>query len=71
MKLKDFQIEAISETSEYIRDFLVKKEQKKSDKVSEVVLKSPTGSGKTIMAAEILRNLADFFELHPYAIIWA
>jgi len=71
MKLKDFQIEAIAETSEYIRDFLVKKEQKKSDKVSEVVLKSPTGSGKTIMAAEILRNLADFFELHPYAIIWA
>ncbi len=71
MKLKDFQIEAIAETSEYIRDFLVKKEQKKNDKVSEVVLKSPTGSGKTIMAAEILRNLADFFELHPYAIIWA
>ena len=71
MKLKDFQIEAIVETSEYIRGFLVKKEQKKSDKVSEVVLKSPTGSGKTIMAAEILRNLADFFELHPYAIIWA
>ena len=71
MKLKDFQIEAIAGTSEYIRDFLVKKEQKRSDKVSEVVLKSPTGSGKTIMAAEILRNLADFFELHPYAIIWA
>ena len=71
MKLKDFQNEAIAETSEYIRDFLVKKEQKKNDKVSEVVLKSPTGSGKTIMAAEILRNLADFFELHPYAIIWA
>ena len=71
MKLKDFQVEAINETAEYIRDFLVKKEQKKSDKVSEVVLKSPTGSGKTIMAAEILRNLADFFELHPYTIIWA
>ena len=72
MILKEFQIDAINETSEYIRDFLIKKEQgKSSDKVSEVVLKSPTGSGKTIMAAEILRNLADFFELHPYAIIWA
>ena len=72
MILKDFQNDAINETSEYIRDFLIKKEQGKSpDKVSEVVLKSPTGSGKTIMAAEILRNLADFFELHPYAIIWA
>lgn len=71
MKLKEFQIEAIDEAAEYIRDFLVKKEQRKNDKVSEVVLKSPTGSGKTIMAAEVLRNLADFFELHPYAIIWA
>ena len=71
MKLIEFQVKAINETAEYIRDFLVKKEQKKSDKVSEVVLKSPTGSGKTIMAAEILRNLADFFELHPYVIIWA
>lgn len=71
MKLKDFQINAINETAEYIRDFLVKKEQGKSDKVSEVVLKSPTGSGKTIMAAEILRSLSEFFETHPYAIIWA
>lgn len=72
MILKEFQNDAINETAEYIRDFLIKKEQgKSSDKVSEVVLKSPTGSGKTIMAAEILRNLADFFELHPYAIIWA
>ena len=72
MILKDFQNDAINETVEYIRDFLIKKEQGKSpDKVSQVVLKSPTGSGKTIMAAEILRNLADFFETHPYAIIWA
>lgn len=72
MILKEFQAEAVNETAEYIRDFLVKKEQgKSSDKVSEVVLKSPTGSGKTIMAAEILRNLADFFETRPYAIIWA
>lgn len=71
MKLKEFQVNAINETAEYIRDFLVKKGQNKSDKVSEVVLKSPTGSGKTIMAAEILRNLADFFETHPYVIIWA
>ncbi len=71
MTLKEFQIEAINEVTEYIRDFLVKKEQRENDKVSEVVLKSPTGSGKTIMAAEVLRNLADFFELHPYVIIWA
>ena len=72
MILKDFQNDAINETAEYIRDFLIKKEQGKSpDKVSQVVLKSPTGSGKTIMAAEILRNLSDFFETHPYAIIWA
>ena len=72
MILKNFQNDAINETAEYIRDFLIKKEQGKSpDKVSQVVLKSPTGSGKTIMAAEILRNLSDFFEIHPYAIIWA
>ena len=72
MILKDFQNDAINETVEYIRDFLIKKEQGKStDKVSQVVLKSPTGSGKTIMAAEILCNLSDFFETHPYAIIWA
>ncbi|MBR0133822.1 DEAD/DEAH box helicase family protein [Candidatus Saccharibacteria bacterium] len=72
MILKEFQIDAINETAEYIRDFLIKKEQgKASSKVSDVVLKSPTGSGKTIMAAEILRNLADFFEAHHYVIIWA
>lgn len=70
--LKEFQLDAVRDTAEYIRDFLVKKEQGKSvGKVSEVVLKSPTGSGKTIMAAEILRELAGFFEEHPYAIIWA
>ncbi len=71
MKLKEFQVGAINETAEYIRDYLVKKEQGKNDRVAQVVLKSPTGSGKTIMAAEILRDLADFFESHPYAIIWA
>lgn len=71
MILKDFQNDAINETAEYVRDFLIKKEQGKTSGVSQVVLKSPTGSGKTIMAAEILRNLSDFFETHPYAIIWA
>ncbi len=68
MRLKEFQIDAVNETSEYIRDFLIKK---KVGKVQQVVLKSPTGSGKTIMAAEILRNLADFFETHPYIVVWA
>ncbi len=71
MILKDFQNDAINETAEYVRDFLIKKEQGKTSGVSQVILKSPTGSGKTIMAAEILRNLSDFFETHPYAIIWA
>lgn len=72
MILKEFQKDAIAEVSEYIQDFLVKREQGKSGKnVSQVVLKSPTGSGKTIMAAEILRSLSDFLETHSYAIIWA
>ena len=69
MKLKEFQRNAIEETADYIRDFLIRR---KADKPTpQVVLKSPTGSGKTIMAAEILRNLSDFLETHNYAIIWA
>lgn len=68
MKLKEFQVNAVEETADCIRDYLVKK---KPGKVAQVVLKSPTGSGKTIMAAEILRNHAEFFETHEYAIIWA
>ena len=72
MILKEFQRDAVNETVEYIKDFLVKKQQGRSvGKVSEVVLKSPTGSGKTIMASEVLRELSDFFEENPYAIIWA
>ena len=39
--------------------------------VARVVLKSPTGSGKTMMAAEILRSLEDYFEDKPFAFIWA
>ena len=72
MNLKEFQRDAVEETAEYIRDFLSKRIQgRTSSKVPEVVLKSPTGSGKTIMAAEILRELSEFFEEHSYAIIWA
>ena len=69
MKLKEFQVNAVRETSDYIRDFLVK--HRAGATPAQVILKSPTGSGKTIMAAEILRNLSDFFETHNYVIIWA
>ena len=74
MKLKEFQQTAVENVSDAIKKLLNNQKVKKAkgeEAIARVVLKSPTGSGKTMMAAEILRNLEDYFEDKPFAFIWA
>jgi type III restriction enzyme len=76
MILKEYQATAVENVSNAIKRLLNNRELRKvkGEKdvpVARVVLKSPTGSGKTMMAAEILRSLEDYFEDKPFAFIWA
>lgn len=76
MKLKEFQLTAVENVSDAIKRLLNNRELRKAKgeenvPTARVVLKSPTGSGKTMMAANILRNLESYFEDRPFAFIWA
>ena len=76
MILKEYQATAVENVSNAIKRLLNNRELRKTKgeedvPVARVVLKSPTGSGKTMMAAEILRSLEDYFEDKPFAFIWA
>ncbi len=65
MQLKIYQENAIEELLEKTKRFLDYEEDKK------LVFKAPTGSGKTIMMAEFLKQLAEDREVkQPYAFIW-
>jgi len=65
-KLAPYQEDAVNKLIEAFRQLL-----RTNHESTQVVFKSPTGSGKTIMAAELLKRLA--FEDMPsnYVFIWA
>lgn len=65
-KLVPYQEDAVNSLVEAFRELLRTEHQS-----TQVVFKSPTGSGKTIMAAELLKRLA--FEDMPreYVFVWA
>lgn len=68
--LLDFQEKAVAEMQAYIIDLL-----KESSLQNTVLLESPTGSGKTVMAAALIERIVDFAHLHPgldgnMAFIW-
>ena len=71
MILKDFQRDAVDNVSMMIRNRLTEHSNNRLAPAPQIVFKSPTGSGKTIMAGEILRTLADYFDDHNYAFVWA
>ncbi len=65
MQLKNYQNEAIKELLSRSKKLLSQKDGKK------LTFKAPTGSGKTIMAAEFLRQLIDDNEVKiPLSFIW-
>lgn len=68
--LLPFQEKAVAEMQAYIIDLL-----KESSLQNTVLLESPTGSGKTVMAAALIERIVDFAHLHPgldnnMAFIW-
>ena len=64
MLLKNYQDEAVRELLSAILRYLVKTGSK------SLVLKAPTGSGKTVIMQEFLRRLADIPTPWEYAFIW-
>ena len=52
IELRNYQIQAIRELTEKISGFLNKSEK------AVITFKSPTGSGKTLMVSELLKNIA-------------
>lgn len=74
MELKDFQIDTIHKSVNNIYELLEianHREEKGDDAPAHFVLQSCTGSGKTIMLAEILRELKERDLTKQYAYIWA
>ena len=64
MILKDFQRDAVDNVSMMIRNRLTEHSNNKLAPAPQIVFKSPTGYGKTIMAGESLRTLADYLDDH-------
>ncbi len=65
MRLKDYQNTAIKKLLSRTKELLVQNGEKK------VIFKAPTGSGKTIMTAEFLKQLVDDKEIRtPLSFIW-
>lgn len=65
MQLKDYQNTAIKKLLSRSKELLVQSGEKK------VIFKAPTGSGKTIMTAEFLKQLIDDNEIKtPLSFIW-
>lgn len=74
MELKEFQIEAINKAVANIYDLLEtanRREEKGDTEPAHFVLQSCTGSGKTIMLAEILRELKERELSEHYVFVWA
>ncbi len=65
MQLKDYQNTAIKKLLSRSKELLVQSGEKK------IIFKAPTGSGKTIMTAEFLKQLIDDKEIKtPLSFIW-
>jgi len=65
MQLKDYQTTAVRDLLEKSKKLLSRKSEQK------IIFKAPTGSGKTIMTAEFLKQLVDDQEIKtPLAFIW-
>ena len=74
MKLKEFQIETIHKSVNNIYELLEianHRAEKGDDSPAHFVLQSCTGSGKTIMLAEILREIKERDLSEHYVYVWA
>ena len=63
--LKNYQRDAVDELKKYIELSL------QSNKFKEVVFKSPTGSGKTLMASSLFEELSSEHSELNYCVLWA
>lgn len=63
IELKDYQSKAIKELTDKARNFL------KRDEKAVVTFKSPTGSGKTLMVSEFLKNIARIPNMN-ISVVW-
>ena len=65
MQLKIYQEDAVADLLDKAKKLL------SADGSKKLVFKSPTGSGKTIMMAEFLKQLVDDREIRqPFSFIW-
>lgn len=74
MELKEFQIETINKSVSNIYELLEianRRKEKGDTEPAHFVLQSCTGSGKTIMLAEILRELKERDLSKQYVYVWA
>ena len=74
MRLKDFQLNAINKSANNIYELLAEaklREIKGDFEPARFVLKSCTGSGKTFMLAEILRELKERDLEDKYVFVWS
>ena len=62
--LKDYQNKAVYKLTEYVNEALLL-----DDPTQVIVFEAPTGSGKTIMAADLINKLSDSDE-HDLSFIW-